>query len=92
MSLEIEAQRGQLAESVLTNPVYAEAYDLIAEGITAQWRASRDAAEREQLHQLLRVVDKARSLVETTMRDGKVAADKIKQRNTLAQRLGLRRE
>lgn len=81
-----------MADEVLNNPVYAEAYALIEQGITEQWRQSRDASEREQLHQLLRMVDKARTVVETTMREGRIAADKLKQRRSLAERIGLRRE
>lgn len=92
MSLEQEVERGRHAEEVLNNPVYVEAYALIEQGITEQWRQSRDASEREQLHQLLRMVDKARTVVETTMREGRIAADKLKQRRSLAERIGLRRE
>lgn len=90
MGLENEAERGRLAEEVLNNPVYAEAYQLIEKGITDQWRQSRDEKEREQLHQLLRMLDKARNVVETTMREGRVAQDKLAQRASLAQRIGQR--
>lgn len=92
MGLEREVDRGRLAEDVLNNPVYAEAHDLIAQGITEQWRHSRDAAEREQLHQLLRMLDKTRTLLEATMREGKVARSELQRKQTFAERIGLRRE
>lgn len=91
MSLEQEAERGRWADEVLKNPVYAEAHDLIAQGITEQWRKSRDAAEREQLHQMLRMLDKVQTLIESTMRTGKVAQAELKRKASLAERIGLRR-
>lgn len=90
MSDVIAAQRGQLARQVLENPVYAESYALIEQELTRLWRESRDASEREQLHQLLRMLDKARAVLERTMRDGKVAAKELQRKQTLAERIGLR--
>ncbi len=88
MSLEQEAERGRMAEEVLNNPVYVEAYAQIEQGITESWRQSKDAQEREQLHQLLRMVDKARNVVETAMREGRIAKDKLTQRRSVPQRIG----
>lgn len=90
MGLEQEAERGRLADEVLKNPVYTEAYEQIERGITEQWRNSRDASEREQLHQLLRMLDKARNVLETAMREGRIAQDKLAQRASLASRIGAR--
>ena len=86
MSLENEALRGQMAAAVLENPVYAESYTLIEREITRLWRDSRDADEREQLHQLLRMLDKARTVLESTMRSGKVAAKEMERKRSLAER------
>jgi hypothetical protein len=90
VSLENEALRGQMAASVLDNPVYAESYTLIEQEITRLWRESRDADEREQLHQLLRMLDKARNVLESTMRSGKVAAKELQRQRSLPERIGLR--
>ena len=90
MSDEQDVERGRLAQSVLDNHVYADSYALVEQGLTAKWRDSRDPAEREQIHQLLRMLDKARNVLETTMRTGKLAQDAILQKQSLAQRVGAR--
>jgi hypothetical protein len=86
-----QAERGQLAQQVLDNPVYAESHGLIEAELTRKWRESRDKDEREHIHQLLRMLDKAKNVLESTMRTGQLAADKIKQRKSIAERIGLRR-
>lgn len=91
MSDYSEAQRGQLAQAVLDNPAYSESYALIESEITRKWRDSRDKDEREQLHLLLRMLDKARNVLESTMRTGKLAEAEIARKKTLAERVGLRR-
>lgn len=91
MSLEIEADRGRLAQDVLDNEVYAESYGLIEQEIARKWRDSRDAKEREQLHQLQRMLDKARNVLEQTMRSGKVASAELERKRSLSERIGLRR-
>lgn len=90
MSLEMDVERGRRAEEVLNNDVYADSYALIEQELTRLWRESRDKDEREQLHQLLRMLDKARNVLESTMRSGKVAADQLRQRQSLLQRAGAR--
>lgn len=87
MSLEQDVERGRQAEAVLANPVYADAYLQIEQEVTRKWRESRDKEEREQLHQLLRMLDKARTVMESTMRSGKVAAKELERRQSLSERL-----
>lgn len=82
-----EAQRGQLAQQVLDNPVYAQSYGLIESELVRKWKESRDPVEREQLHQLLRMLEKARNVIESTMRSGKVAAAEIERKRSLLDRL-----
>jgi hypothetical protein len=91
MSDHSEARRGQQAQAVLDNPVYAESYSLIEGELTRKWRESRDPVEREHVHQLLRMLDKARNVLETAMRTGKFAEDKMRQDKSLLERVGLRR-
>lgn len=88
MSLEMEAQRGQLAKSVLDNPVYQDACTKIEEALTRAWRDSRDRDEREELHRMLRTLEKVQSLIGGVMRSGEIAQGKIRQRATLRQRAG----
>lgn len=87
MSLESELERGRLAEAVLTNEVYTDAYTQIEQEITRKWRESRDKDEREQLHQLLRMLEKARTVLEATMRSGKVAAETLQRKRSLSERM-----
>lgn len=87
MSDYTEAQRGQQAQAVLDNPVYSESYALIEAEITRKWRESRDKDEREQLHLLLRMLDKAKNVLESTMRAGKLAEAEIARKKTLAERV-----
>lgn len=90
MSLEHDEERGRLADEVLKNRVYAESFSLIEQEMTRLWRESRDKDEREQLHQLLRMLDKSRSILESTMRSGRVASDELRKRRSLAERIGTR--
>lgn len=90
MSLEQDEERGRLADEVLKNRVYAESFSLIEQEMTRLWRESRDKDEREQLHQLLRMLDKSRSILESTMRSGRVASDELRKRRSLAERIGTR--
>lgn len=89
MTDQQEAERGRWAQAVLDNPVYAESYGLIEAEIARVWRASRDPDEREQLHLLLRMLDKAKNVLESTMRTGQLAEDAIKRKQTQAEKMAL---
>lgn len=86
-----ESQRGQLAQQVLENPVYLASYGQLTDEITRKWKDSRDKDEREQLHSLLLIVEKARNVLETTMRRGELAEAELTRKRTLMERAGLRR-
>lgn len=86
MTDEQQAERGRLAEDVLNNRVYAESYALIETEFMALWRASRDRDEREDIHRALVMLDKARNVLETAMREGKIAKAEIQRKQSLAQR------
>lgn len=88
MSLQNESQRGDMARQVLENEVYAEAYTLLEAEITRAWRESRDQAEREELHRALRSLSKVKTVLESTMKSGQVAVDKLQQERSRAQRIG----
>jgi DNA-binding MurR/RpiR family transcriptional regulator len=91
MTDEQEAIRGRLAQDVLENPVYAESYGAIEQEIMAKWRDSRDPVEREELHRLLKMLAKARNVLESTMRTGQLAAAELERKRTLADRLHFKR-
>lgn len=88
MSLQNEVQRGDMARQVLENEVYAEAYTLLESEITRAWRESRDKDEREELHRALRSLAKVKTVLESTMKSGQVAADKLLQERSRVQRIG----
>lgn len=90
MSLENDIERGRQAEAVLGNAVYAESYTLIEQELTRLWRESRDKDEREDIHKLLRMLDKARNVLESTMRSGQLAAGELLRKQNLLQRVGTR--
>lgn len=87
MSLLKDAERGQLAQAVLDNPVYAEAYGLLEKGITDRWRDSRDAADREELHRQLMALMLLKSQIESVMRSGKVAVAELGRKQSRAERM-----
>lgn len=91
MSYENDVKRGQLADAVLTNEVYTEAYSLIEQGILAKWRESDDREEREQLHKLLKLLGKVQGMMESTMRSGQVASRELERKRSLSERVGLKR-
>lgn len=82
-----DAERGQLAKLVLDNAVYVESYGLIEAELTRKWRESRDNDEREQIHLLLRMLDKVKNVMESTMRRGEIAAAEIVRKRTLLDRV-----
>jgi hypothetical protein len=82
-----DAQRGQAAQAVLDSPIYAESYTLIESELTRKWRESRDPEEREHIHQLLRMLDKARNVLETVMRTGQLAEDAIRRKQSQAEQM-----
>lgn len=91
MSDAEDVERGRLAESVLNNRVYVESYDLIEKELIRIWQESRNKDEREELHQLQRMLSKAKNLLEGTMRSGKIAAAELERKRSLPERLGIRR-
>jgi hypothetical protein len=80
-----------MAEAVLSNEVYAEAYELIERELYAKWQESRDAADRESLHRFHLMLDKVRKCLELTMQTGKVAQSELERKATLQERLGIKR-
>lgn len=89
MTDQTQAERGRQAQAVLDNPVYAESYGLIEAEIQRKWRESRSPDEREELHLLLRMLDKAKNVLESTMRAGKLAEAELARKQTQAEKMAL---
>lgn len=90
MSDESELDRGRMAEDVLNNPVYRDAYHQIEQGLTQAWRESRNHDEREEIHQLLRMLDKVKQSMEGVMRRGEFAKASLVRRQNALQKIGRR--
>lgn len=90
MSDEQDVERGRLAQEVLKNPVYDDAYKKVEQGIIESWREARSQQDREQLHQMLMMLTKTRAAIESTMQSGQLAQANITQKQNLLQRVGSR--
>lgn len=87
MSLESDALRGQQAREIVANPIYAEAWTALEGEIIRQWREARDPQDREQLHQLLLMHERAKTALESVMRTGDVAAAELARRMSRAEQI-----
>lgn len=88
MTLEQERERGYQAQAVLENPVYAEAHAAIEQEVIKQWREARNPQDREQLHQLLLMHERARAALEQVMRTGKLATADLQRKASKAEQIG----
>jgi hypothetical protein len=87
MTPEQEAQRGKQAQQIIENPIYAESFLDLEQQIIAQWRAARNAEDREQLHQLLGLLSKTKAALESVMRSGQVAAAELSRKQSRAEQM-----
>lgn len=88
MSDEADLKRGQLAQEVLDNPIYIEAHAVIEQETIRLWREARNPADREQLHQLLLMHEKARTALEAVMRSGQIAEENLSRKLSRAEQIG----
>lgn len=65
-------EQGRLAEEVINNPVYQDAFALIEQELFNQWQASKCKDERETLHQTAQLLKKLNVSLNQTMLNGKV--------------------
>ncbi|MUV13583.1 hypothetical protein [Noviluteimonas gilva] len=85
MTREAEIRRAQRAQEVLNNDVFVEAWDMIEAEIYRQWRESRNAGDREQLHQLLGLHGKIKAALEAVMRSGDITKAQLQRDQTRAE-------
>ncbi len=88
MSDELDVQRGRQAQEVIDNPIYIEAFELLEQEIIKQWRDARETQDREQLHQLLLMLGKSKTTIESVMRSGEIAAAEIARKQSRADQIG----
>lgn len=81
MNVDEELQRGDMASAVLENPIYAESWELVRNGIIAAWENApiRDKEGQNELKLMLKVLGDVRKAVEQTMNTGKMARIQIEQ-------------
>lgn len=86
-----EIARGDLANSVLENPIYKESWDAVRSGIIQAWENApiRDKDGQNELKLMLKVMNDVRKYVEQTMQTGKMA--KIQMENESVVRRMFRR-
>lgn len=87
MSNEADALRGKRAEEILNNEVYSQSYAMLETEVIGKWRESRNADDREQLHQFLMMLGKVQNALETVMRTGQVAQAEITRKATRADQM-----
>lgn len=75
MRLEEELQRGQMAEYLMTHPIFVESFDLIEKELMEEWKnsPSRDADGREKLWTMLKLLHRLKSNIQTVAETGKLA-------------------
>jgi hypothetical protein len=76
--------RGERARQLLEEPLLLEAFDLIEKEYVQQWQTSpaRDAEGRESLYLMLKLLQRVRGHLQSTMESGVI------EKATLAQRAG----
>ena len=70
-----EQQRGRLAQSALSNPVYLEAWASLRKDWLQAWEHSpaRDIEAREKLWQAIQILGKVQASMEQVMNTGEMA-------------------
>lgn len=74
-----ERERGALAEQILDNPLWAEAYEILTRELIEAWRATvaTQTDEREKIYLMLMAVDEAFRQIESVFNTGKMAEREI---------------
>lgn len=80
MRLEEQIQRGTKADALLTDPDLSAAFDSVRQAILDKIEQAplRDADGVHQLRLMLKLLRDVRANLETAVRDGKMAAHKLK--------------
>lgn len=88
MSPEEEIHRASRAQEIIQNEIYIEAFSMIEQELTDQWKQSpvRDAEGREKLWLMLRLLGKVKLALEYTMDSGKLAKAELNHRQTVVER------
>ena len=88
MTPEQAIYRANRAKEVLENETYIEAFALIEQELTEQWKSSpaRDQEGREKLWLMQRLLAKLKVTLESTMDSGKLAVAELTHKQTLMEK------
>lgn len=89
MTPEQEMERGRRAEEILNDPLVAAFFEDAEREIWNAWKSSplRDAEGREKLRLMQEWLSKFRETLASHLTTGKMAAIKLQEQETLAQRM-----
>jgi len=84
MTTQEEIDRGQRAARILAEPVFQEAFDSVTQAIHEQWAQSpiRDHEGQHELRLMLKLLGDVRAVLESTVSDGKLAAQRLDELNS----------
>lgn len=88
MSAENDIDRGRLAQEVLNNPAFADAFDKIDKEIVSKWRDAKDKDDREHLHRCLMCLQLVKGALSSAVITGQVAQQMLEQKLTWAEKAG----
>lgn len=79
MDADEEIRRGHMAEEVLRNPAFSEAFEMVRTAIFAQWGASpiRDVEGQHELRLMLKILNDFEGCLKATINSGKLAKFEI---------------
>lgn len=89
MELAERITRGGLARDILENAIYLESFELVKQELTTAWETSpaKDTEGRENLYKMLRLLQKLKAVMQTTMETGKLAQTELRYQQTVADKL-----
>lgn len=83
MSLQGDVERGHRAKQLLDEPLIADAFESVRKAIHERWEVTplRDTQGAHELLLMLKLLGDVRTVFETAVDDGKMAAEELKRLN-----------
>lgn len=83
MSLQADIERGARAKQLIDEPLITEAFASVRQAIHDRWESCplRDHEGKHELHLMLKLLTDVRTVFETAIDDGKMAAIELKRLN-----------
>jgi hypothetical protein len=87
-TLEQRLARGDRAREILENEEFNSAFEAIQQEIIEQWKSApaRDAEGREKLYLMLKMGEKFKLALQSTMETGKLAQAELQHKQSLVDR------